>query len=400
MDVVTLGMARAEARKSLVRRPAPTVWKLGDSISANGFTAPTASADRVWSPDRDYLLWASILSMGKIAYGGTAATGGFKTDQIIATHLPTVLAARPTFCVVHAGTNDIGTHTTAVTIANLKTIFDRLLAAGITPVATTMLPKETNKGSSREALDAMSAFVTRYADLKGFPRVDWTTPFITTAGGWTGYASPTPGPYNYDDVHPEGGGAKVMGQALADVLTPLINTKPESLATNTNYLADFVPTRVNGLLLTDTNADGVADQITAPAATGAVYALTAMSADEGKGNWQSMERTSTGSPTLETAAITVTPGDLITFSCKVKTTGMKAGAATWHLRLTTSSVIDVTALRNFKEDITLGLWKVTFRVPSTGVTNLKLHSYISAGTGKLFIGELNMVNLTAKGLDV
>lgn len=399
MDVVTLGMANAAARKNHLRRPVPTVWKLGDSISANGSTNPAGAADRIFPDSRDYLEWACLLSMGKLIYGGSAATGGYRTDQIITTWLPAVLAARPTFCVVHAGTNDIGTLTTAQTLANLKSIFDQLLAAGITPVATTMLPKETNKGSVREPLDTMSAFVTRYADLKGFPRVDWTTPFITTAGGWTGYTSPTPGPYNGDDVHPNGAGAKVMGQALADALSPLVATRPESLATNTNYLADFVQTRVNALFLTDTNADGVADQITATTATGAVYALTAMSVGEGNGNWQSLERTSTGSPTIETAAITVAPGDLISFSVKVKTSGMKTGGATWHLRLTTSSVVDVTAHRNRTEDITLGLWKTVFRVPA-GVTSLKLHSYISAGTGKLFIGEINMVNLTAKGLDL
>lgn len=399
MDPVTLGMAKADTRRKFLARPVPTVWKLGDSISANGYTAPSGSADKIWNPDRDYLMWACMLSMGRLIYGGAAATGGFRTDQIIATHLPTVLAAKPTFCVVHAGTNDIGTHTTAVTIANLKTIFDRLLAAGITPIATTMLPKETNKGSNREALDTMSAFVTRYADKLGFPRVDWTTPFISTAGGWAGYTSPTPGPYNYDDVHPDGGGAKIMGQALADALVPRLTTRPESLATNTNYLSDFTLTRVNGLLLTDANADGVADQVTATTAAGAVYTLTAMTSDEGKGNWQNLERTSTGSPTVETTSLTVAPGDLITFSCKVKTSGMKAGAATWHLRLTTSAIADVTALRNFKEDVALGLWKVTFRVPA-GVTTLKLFSSISAGTGKLSIGEVNLVNLTAKGLDI
>lgn len=392
-----LDNARVRFASESVGRPVPAIWKLGDSISANGITLPTGSADRVWSTDFDYLAWACLLSMGRIRYGGVAATGGFRTDQIITTHLPTVLAARPAYCVVHCGTNDIGTLTAAQTRTNLATIFTALLNAGITPIATTMLPKETNTGSNREALDSMSAYVSAYAQKYGFPVVDWTTPFIDPDGSWQSYTNPTPGAFNYDDVHPNGAGAKKMGQQLLAALSPALPPAPPGLATTTNYLSDFVLSKVNALLITDTNADGVADNITAPAATGAVYSLTSMTTDEGKGKWQNAERTSSGNATLDTVAVTVAPGDRIRFSCKVKTTGIKSGSGTWHLRLTTSAIVDVTALRNFKEDVELGLWEVEFTVP-TGVTTLKLYAYVSAGTGKLSIGEVNMVNLTTKGL--
>lgn len=391
--------ARLPSRADVPARPAARAMGLGDSITADGTTLPTSSADFVHNSDYSWLMWASLLSMGRIEFAGVAATATFRTDQIIATHLPTVLAARPAFCPVHAGTNDVGNLTTAQTLANLKFIFDTLLAAGITPVGTTMLPKETLTSSSRQPLDAMSAFIVRYGRLRGFPVVDWTTPFIDPDGSWKSYTSPTPGLYNRDDTHPNGAGAKIMGQRVLDALAPFLPPAPGPLATSVNFLSDFSLAKTNGLLLTDTNADGVADNVIAAAATGAQYTLTPMTESEGRGNWQNLKRTSTGSPVINTAHTPIPAGNRVRVSCKVKTSGIVAGNGVWHLRWATDTPTDVAALRSQRQDVTLGLFSREFVMPTiAGHQNLKLYAYIDGGAGELSVGEIQMVDLTARGI--
>jgi lysophospholipase L1-like esterase len=101
-----------------------------------------------------------------------AATGGFTTDQIVATHLPTVLAAKPNACVVLGGINDMTIGAVAVpasTIANLKTIYTSLIAAGILPIACTIPPKN----GYTEGPASLNAWISRYARNNGFPVLDF-----------------------------------------------------------------------------------------------------------------------------------------------------------------------------------------------------------------------------------
>lgn len=376
------------------------IMAMGDSITANDYTAPTSTTAQILRP-RQYLLWAAMLSNGGLRYGGVAGTGGFTSAQVISTHLPTILAAKPQFCVVHAGTNDPGTLTLAQTIANLQSMYDQLLNAGIVPIATTMLPKQTLINASARTLQLMSQWIMQYARKRGFPCVDWNRLFVDTAnGGWSGYSGGT-GPYNGDDTHPNGAGAKIMGQAIVDALAGQLGTA--SFIPTANYTPGTLSpnSATNALWLTDTNADGTPDGATSSAGTGVTYTLSAMSAGEGLGNWWNLNKNGTGTPfgqvSCGSAAV---PGNKMLLVCRVKTTGVKTAGAQWHIRLTDNNTVDVVALRQMTEDITLGLVALEFTVPaSVGATSLKLVPTIDTGSGTatLSVGQVGIYDLTALG---
>jgi lysophospholipase L1-like esterase len=125
---------RPVANESVVRA-------IGDSITANGYVAPNTTDGPKYG-GQSYLQRASQLSGGKFRIGGVAATSGYTSTQVLTTHLPTVLAAKPRYCIVLCGTNDvpIGSSTTK---ANLLAIWNALANAGITPILATLTPATT-----------------------------------------------------------------------------------------------------------------------------------------------------------------------------------------------------------------------------------------------------------------
>lgn len=396
MDPVTLGAAKAYALgKSRHQGPA-SIMGLGDSITRNGNADPTGAADYILGA-QSYLWWACMLSNGGLVYKGVAATGGFNTAQIISTHLPQVIAAKPSYCVVHAGTNDFGTLTQAQTNANLKTIYDALLAAGITPIATTMLPKQTLLSSSANILQRVSVWISRYASTRNFPCVDWNAPLVDiTNGNFTGYG--TPGTYNVDNTHPNGAGAKVMGQAIWNAIKTWVPPIALYLPTsNINSSSTFYPTNTNALLLTDTNSDGVADGFTLTG-SGATGSLAAMSGAEGLGNWQNIVSAGASGAQITANNSTLTVGNKHLIGCRIKTSGIKSGGASWHLRFTDANTVDIFAIRNMTEDVTLGTVWHEFTMPPGIPSSGRLIASVSVGAGTLSIGQVMIYDLTAAGI--
>lgn len=379
------------------QRPGPaSIMAIGDSITRNGNTDPTGAADYLIGP-QSYLFWASLLSGGRLQYKGVAATGGLRTDQIITNHLPAIVAARPAYCVVHAGTNDNGTLTQAQTFANLTTIFETLLTAGITPIATTFLPKQTLLTTSAAVQQQLSVWVTRYAQRRVFPCVDWNSLFVDpTTGGWTGYNA-AGGTYQTDTTHPNGAGAKAMGQALWIAISGSVPNMPLYVPTanNCNFGA-LTPSQTNALLLTDTNADGVADGFNKSGT--ATFSLAAMSGAEGLGNWQTI--TSAGSGGSITANNTaLVAGHTYLFTCKVKTSGVKTAGVLWDVRFTDGNTADVFALRNMGEDVTLGTIYHEWVMPSGTSGSGRLIFDVTGGTGPaISLGQIGIHDLTAVGI--
>lgn len=376
-----------------------SIWAMGDSITANGYTAPAGVASHKFNGGQSYLLYACLLSQGRLRFGGIAATGGFRTDQIIATHLPTVLAARPAYCVIQGGTNDIGTLTIAQTLANLQTIYDALLGAGITPIATTMLPKQTLLNASRAPLDRMSMWITRYATAKNFPVVDITTPFINPVdANWIGYA--VPGTYNADNTHPNGAGAKAIGQAIWTAIQGYLPPRSPFFPThNVEGASTFYPTFANALHLNDAGTDGIPDGYNATPGATVSYTVSAMSAGEGIGNWFNIGHVSAGAnPQPYTTNSALTAGNRMLFVCKLKTAGIASSASKWHLRLTDSNTVDILALRDMDQDITLGgLW-IEFVAPAGTSGNLRFSPYVIGAGTSISVGQVGVYDLTAQGL--
>lgn len=376
-----------------------SIWGLGDSITKNGYTDPTSSVSHLFGK-QSYVMWACLLSGGRLRFGGVAATGGYTTAQIVSTHLPTVLAARPAYCVVHAGTNDIGTLTLSQTIANLTTIFDSLLSAGILPIATTMLPKHTLLGASRAPLDRMSMWITRYARQKNFPVVDWTTPHINpSTGDWVAYSGGT-GTYNADDTHPNSTGAKSMGQLVWNTILAWSPPKAAFFpAQNLQGASPFYPTVSNALHLTDTNSDGIPDNYTATTGGGQTFSIGAMSSDEGLGNWFNIGQAGVTAPFPQGTTTAITPGNRMLFVCKVKTAGVVSSSATWNLRLTDGGTVDIMAIRTIDIDLALGGFHIEFTIPaSVGTSTLKFIPYVQGDGASISVGQVGIYDLTAQGV--
>lgn len=132
--------------------------------------------------------------------GGTAAT-------ILQNTLPIFLGqpyARPDLCEVMIGTNDVTAGTTIpVVIANLNQIYAQLIAAGITPMAATIVP-----GGAGQAIEQLNLAILRNAKAIGIPCVDYYSALVNYATGNFIAA------YTADNIHPNSTGSAVMGYVL------------------------------------------------------------------------------------------------------------------------------------------------------------------------------------------
>lgn len=376
-----------------------SIMGIGDSITANGNTPPTSSKDYVIG-GQSYLFWACMLSLGRLNFGGVAATGGYNTQQIIDTHLPTIISAKPRFCVVHAGTNDYGTLTLVQTQANLLHIYVTLLNAGIIPIATTLLPKQTLVGSSAYIIQRLNLWIAKISRILAIPCVDWNILMSnTTDGNWVGYSG-AGGTYQSDSTHPNEFGARTMGQAIVDALNAYgmmqrYNYLPR-VNQNTN-LTGFAPTASNALLITDTNADGVADGLN-KSGTG-TCTTSSMAENEGLGSWQNMTATSSSALQVFGNNGAIVAGNRMLFACRFKTSGVLASGGKFDIRFTDSNTVDIFALRDFKQDVPNGVIYREFVVPA-GVGQLFARPFFSVqGTGaNLSVGQVAVIDLTAAGL--
>jgi lysophospholipase L1-like esterase len=286
---------------------------MGDSIIANGANDSVSGSVTVTGGrlnEKNWLAWATMLSGGKITYGGLAATGGYTTAQVLATHLPTVLAAKPDACLVLAGTNDtVASTPLATSIANLTSMYAQLLAAGILPIACTLPPRTGATSGDNTLRTQLNIWIVRYARTNGIPMVDFYGTLVDTATAGSYLAALTA-----DGVHPNGAGAKAMGQAMADSMATWLSPVTPFLSQNNTDPALGLS---NSLNLTDTNADGVPDNWTI-SGTGAVGTLVTDAAVKGK--YYVATRGSADLTAQMAAAITAAAGDKIYLGVKLMST--------------------------------------------------------------------------------
>ncbi|MGO4743962.1 SGNH/GDSL hydrolase family protein [Serratia quinivorans] len=194
------------------------VFSIGDSITAFGTSWSGTNATgtsyyplinaQCWSG------WAMLKTGARYRYVGMSATGGYTASQILAVHVPKAIAAKPSFCIVMCGRNDVvkGIDVDTVTIPAMTSIFRQLRFAGIVPVICSMSAQSGNTDAMNVARYKINSFCRAYAIKYGLPFVDLhaaTTDPLT--GEWKAN-------YNQDVSHPTPLGASVMGQAVADAM--------------------------------------------------------------------------------------------------------------------------------------------------------------------------------------
>jgi lysophospholipase L1-like esterase len=365
------------------------VFAIGDSITAHGNTVTLANGTVAAGP-LSYLAWATLLSNGKLRYGGVSGTGGYTISQVAATHLPVAVAQNPAFCVVLAGTNDLGNGATvAAMTSGLQAIYTTLRAASIIPVVCTPPPRSGDSGPNKNWAIQLNDWLYRYAAANGHPFVDFYGALVNTANG--DYTAA----YTSDNIHPTAAGAKVMGQAVATALS--------------SYMASFAPylnsvntTSIgidlfggNALFLTDSNTDGLADGLAPASGSGATYAIP--SASPLLGNYQSLTRGAVDTGVKEQVGFPLVAGDLVSVALPVAAT-VKSMGGSFDLRvMTTDGVTDLFSLVGFTEDVPAGsIWAGEFTIPSglatpVGIAQLNV---AAAATAVAKIAQPTIVDLT------
>lgn len=340
----------------------PDVFCIGDSITAFGQASSGANATgKIYKPlinAQCWAGWAQLFTNSQFRYVGMSATGGYTASQILTTHVPKAIAAKPTFCMVMCGRNDVvqNINVDTITIPTMTQIFRQLRYAGIIPIICSMSAQSGNSPTQNKARYKINAFCRAYAEKYGLPFVDlhaYTTDPLT--GEWKSG-------YNQDVSHPWPVGAKAMGQAVADTMSkwqaPTHCRKAESVTdpeSSDNALDN--PLFINS---TDGIPDGwIVDNNTGsfsisqdPAVKGNVFTLVG-----GGGNIAAAHKT-----------ISVTPGERFSFGVYTK---IAASNSSWNACYVvagdsiedTDSTVYLAGLRNWKYDSDWGYFYFEFDVP-------------------------------------
>lgn len=373
---------------------------LGDSITANGHSGVANLASGVIGPlgPRNWLMWASLLSGGRLPYVGIAATGGFTTQKIIDTHLPTMVDAvrsgRVSTVTVLCGTNDIGAGVSlGVITANLTTIYNALSAVGARVVACMLTPRESAPGvpditASRAALSRLNAWISRQ---RGVLVCDLHTPCVTAGGIWVSGL-------NWDNVHPNSAGAKIMGQALAETLiasTPVVNAPWLAATSESTGSAGY--SAIGNPLMADTDADGKPDGV----ATGGAIATTNATGAGLRGNYSRIAATSASTAFANYGnAVFAAQGNQILMTARVRSTVEATPGANCDIAIVSkpSEAVILCSLVGWDRDIPDGsVLSVIATTPSLGAETIcGLQTKVRGAAGAYIeLAQVTMFNLTA-----
>lgn len=298
---------------------AETIMGVGDSITAHA-QDPAIQGGTIQT-GRSFLMWAQILSGGKLRYTGFSALGGQTTAQVLARDVPNVIAAtiKPDYCTVFTGYNDIYAGGSATPVyANLTAIVDGLLGAGITPVLCT-LPGYNTGLANLALMERVNTFVRRLAQQKRLPLADFqlvcsnpdTDPTVsTTQGTWTTGMLASAAT---DALHASTLGHKTMGSHLAAVLAP----HTANVIDLPQYNNDSLNKVANGNMLIDAGADGIPDGwTTALAGTGVTTTIVADAAIPG--SWWKIVKTVNDQTQYTQNYSGVTAGQILRLSFRLK----------------------------------------------------------------------------------
>jgi lysophospholipase L1-like esterase len=167
---------------------------LGDSI--------TLSCKR---PSRDWFDQADLDCRYRVAMN---AGVGVDTVEGMRARVDLLVDVHPDLCVVQGGGNDLvqGRRVPAV-LSDLDAIYETLLEAEITPLATTVLPR----GDTSEDRLADVAAMNRALQAADMLVCDWTTPLLDDCGRLRRR-------FADDGTHPNPAGVAIMASCLRRVL--------------------------------------------------------------------------------------------------------------------------------------------------------------------------------------
>lgn len=306
--------AKATFGRALTRQ---VVAYLGDSLTpASTYAYGTAPH------------WAAVARalLGHRYDDGVLAGVGGQTSTQIAARVGTVAASQPSICIVHAGANDLPTGTPAATvIANLQTIIDALVRAGIKPVLLTVIPS-SSINTAAELLEAakVNNWIKALPATHGVHSIDWraaVVDFASTTAAWTAA-------WSGDGVHPNDLGHTVLGRAVADGLAPLI-VGPSPLVSDAAAGSGLLTLNPGMMGTGGTGGTGITGTIPAswtltPNATVTVASSTEARTDGVGGNWWKLDFTAGSAYTFQqntAVGVDWNVGDTVWFEAEVLISG-------------------------------------------------------------------------------
>lgn len=216
MGGVSIGGSVAIAPEELVKT-GPVFAVLGDSITA--LMCQNTSTSQSYN-SYGYGTWLRILSGQRIHLPVTHNFGvaGERLDQI-RLRVDDVLAVHPQYCVVLAGTNDIGTRTVPQMVEDAKAIYERLITGGVRPIVMPILPR------SSLATDQLQKLMRFNTWLREYTRTNKWIVLVDPTPLWIDYADTNGDPltdYTTDGLHPSHLGAFYLGKALSDAISDFV----------------------------------------------------------------------------------------------------------------------------------------------------------------------------------
>jgi lysophospholipase L1-like esterase len=302
------------------RAPYNTCILFGDSITiANGTDALTRDPSSALQTNGEggYMTWANIMLCHRFKILTNKGVSGNTTGQMLSRLSADVLNFKPKadYVFVMGGTNDIAAEDTTATVANITSICDQILAAGMRLVLFTVLPSTLCSTTSKKAfLAAVNTAIRAYASAH-YDTVILVDAYKSWNPDGSGRDEGTPPTdYTIDGTHPSRLGAKVLGEATynatAGLVPPFdhyagatqINPNPRMLGTGGSW---------GGSGGTGSVATGYRVNTGGAGFTGSKVART-----DGLGYWQQVVNPTGGSAVtcsieMNAAPIATTVGDLV-----------------------------------------------------------------------------------------
>lgn len=304
--------------------PRSTVALIGTSITAqnsqpDGYDVTAGQAQ--WDA-LGYWTWAAIKLRHRLVMTAQKGVGSNTTTQMVARFGADILALDPLpgWVVIEPGPNDAGAGglTAATSIANLTTMIDQAVVAGIRVALCTVTPSSfITSTAQKEARAGVNYWIKNTAPTlwPGLVVVDWALPTAlgSTGGPNTAHFKNEGGQY----VHPNNQGAAVMGGVLADALNPFVpvaDVLPTDAADPYNLSANVFGTGGSSSTLPTSWS---ALSVTGSALTGTVSTIA--STDGNPAQWGQAVVTSGGLRMYARATTGFVAGDTIEAACEFET---------------------------------------------------------------------------------
>lgn len=157
-----------------------------------------------------WFTWATLLSNARMVWTRNSGLLGDTSAGMISRFKRDVVAWGATWCVLEVGTNDAYVLNLPVAqfAANVRTIVDLAQQNRINLILTTVMQRSDVFSA---LVPQYNAFLTRLSQEKGLPLIDFYSAVLDPTTGLTNVANTS------DGLHPSPPGARLMGQAAANV---------------------------------------------------------------------------------------------------------------------------------------------------------------------------------------